>query len=278
MVFWATVWHCLSMEYLPQIPTHEASTRCQNHWHWLSQQSCPQAPCTCTQSPLLSARWITSQGVGVLMERGLNALMPLQDSWTLLPSRWVLATVTTPWTPSGTIGTGTKLSSSVSLCYCSIMWPHWCDFIQPAISHLPTVYPYISLALGSSLYMKLIKAKLASWECKADFDHFTLSQKYCATKWEQMVAAWEANHSKHDPYVVVKYGKYCYLLCCSYAHLIIVSLTEANIKLLLAKQEEVLVAQGTPPLHNKWNTSTFIIAGLGLEDLQFITQLIVSTV
>ena len=91
-----------------------------------------------------------------------------------------------------------------------------------------------------------------------------------------MVAAWEANHSKHDPYVVVKYGKYCYLLCCSYAHLIIVGLTEANVKLLLAKQEEVLVAQGTPPLHNKWNMSTFIIAGLGLEDLQFITQLIVS--
>ena len=77
-----------------------------------------------------------------------------------------------------------------------------------------------------------------------------------------MVAAWEADHSKHDPYVVVKYGKYCYLLCCSYAHLIIVGLTEANVKLLLAKQEEVLVAQGTPPL--------------GLEDLQFITQLIVS--
>ena len=44
--------HCLSMEYLPQIPTQEASTQCQNCWHWLSWRSCPQAPHTCTQSPL----------------------------------------------------------------------------------------------------------------------------------------------------------------------------------------------------------------------------------
>ena len=83
--------------------------------------------------------------------------------------------------------------------------------------------------------MKLIKAKLASWECKADFNHFTLSQKDPATEWDQMVAAWEADRSKHNSYVVVKYGKYCYLLHCSYGPLIIVGLTEAHVKLLLAK-------------------------------------------
>ena len=64
-----------------------------------------------------------------------------------------------------------------------------------------------------------------------------------------MVAAWEADHSKHSSYVVVKSGKYCYLLRCSYGPLIIVGFTEAHVKLLLAKQEDVLVTQGTPPLH-----------------------------
>lgn len=54
-----------------------------------------------------------------------------------------------------------------------------------------------------------------------------------------------------------------------YTHLkVLVGLTEADVKLLLARQEEDLVAQGVPPLHDKWNASAFIVAGLGLEELQ----------
>ena len=45
-------------------------------------------------------------------------------------------------------------------------------------------------------------------------------------------------------------------------------LTEADVKLLLAKQEEELVTLGVSPLHEKWNASVFIITGLGLEELQ----------
>lgn len=47
-----------------------------------------------------------------------------------------------------------------------------------------------------------------------------------------------------------------------------IGITEADVKLLLAQQEEELIAQGTPPVHERWNVSVFIIAGLGLEDLQ----------
>ena len=95
-----------------------------------------------------------------------------------------------------------------------------------------------------------------------------LSQGAHTVEWEQMVITWEADHSKPDPYVVVKSGKYQPLRNISYTDLITIGLTEADVKLLLAKQEEDLVSQGVPPLHEKWNASAFIIAGLGLEDLQ----------
>lgn len=61
--------------------------------------------------------------------------------------------------------------------------------------------------LGSTLYVKLIKAELASRECQADFDRLTLSQKDHVAGWESMVTAWEADHSQPDPYVVVKSGE-----------------------------------------------------------------------
>ena len=65
---------------------------------------------------------------------------------------------------------------------------------------------------------------------------------------------------------MVKSGKYQPVQNISYTDLITIGLTEADVKLLLVKQEEDLVSQGVPPLHKKWNVSTFIIAGLGLEE------------
>ena len=89
-----------------------------------------------------------------------------------------------------------------------------------------------------------------------------------------MVITWESDHSKSNLYVLVKYGKYQPLQNISYTDLITIGLTEADVKLLLVKQEEDLVSQGVPPLHKKWNASTFIIAGLGLEESSVSNYLI----
>ena len=123
------------------------------------------------------------------------------------------------------------------------------------------------VGLGSSLYFKLISTELENRQSKADFDHFMLSQGDHAVEWEHMVMAWEADHSKPDPYVVAKSGKYIFFYSLNRTDRVFAGLTEADMKLLLAIQEEELVTLGVPPLHEKWNVCV-IIAGLGLKELQ----------
>ena len=128
-----------------------------------------------------------------------------------------------PWIPSGTTGTGARWLGWVSLLVYDITWPFdshcwfttslWSSslhsqLVPSTFITTPTPPP---LNLGSSLYSKLINAELESHESKSNFDHFTLSQGDCVVEWECMVVAWEADHSKPDPYIVAKSGKCIFL-------------------------------------------------------------------
>ena len=142
------------------------------------------------------------------MGRESSTLMPPQDLCVLLPSRWVLDTDMMPWIPSGTTGTGTR-------------WLGWVSLLRTISRDLLSflTHPFnihsnantSTINLGSLLYSKLINAELESHESKTNFYRFTLSQGDWVVEWERMVVAWEANHSKPDPYVVVKSGKCIFL-------------------------------------------------------------------
>ncbi|KII84055.1 hypothetical protein PLICRDRAFT_671736 [Plicaturopsis crispa FD-325 SS-3] len=107
------------------------------------------------------------------------------------------------------------------------------------------------VGLGKSLKKKLVASIPERIKHQAAFDAFTESQEARdVEEWRAMVLAFEADASSPNPYHLPKSG-----------------LTEADVRLNLARHDAELAASGAPSLHNV-TPSGFIIAGLDLEEQQ----------
>lgn len=118
-------------------------------------------------------------------------------------------------------------------------------FIQP-------LGRYLTYSTGALLLRRLRQALEECTVQKDSFESFSAKQEDRVPVWTAMVEAYEADSTQPNPYEVAKSG-----------------LTEADIRLAFAKEEEEQAAKGIPAIHEV-SPSTFIIAGLDLEEQQYV--------
>ncbi|GBE89394.1 hypothetical protein SCP_1600550 [Sparassis crispa] len=107
--------------------------------------------------------------------------------------------------------------------------------------------------LESHLVKHLAEALLMMAKQKAIAEKFTSTfSPATIEKWHQMVAEWDQDKTKPDPYVEPS-----------------ASMMMAMIRLELAEEEAIEAMRGEPQLHEKLTASTFLRLGLELEERQW---------
>ena len=104
--------------------------------------------------------------------------------------------------------------------------------------------------------------------------HQDLFKKFTATftpqsvsKWEEMVKAWEFDHSLPNPFEEPINSECPMFYSCSRMLTFYLDTTERQIRRLLAEEEEADAARGVLPPH-KVTPSSFLSTGLDLEEQQ----------
>ncbi|KAJ7479906.1 hypothetical protein FB451DRAFT_1395466 [Mycena latifolia] len=106
------------------------------------------------------------------------------------------------------------------------------------------------VGLVASLQRRLERAEREGQVQAEAFETFSQQQRDLVPEWRQLVLDFEKDSTKKNPYDVTIKG-----------------LTEAQVRLQFAEEEAAEVAHGVPSLHDV-SPSTFIVAGLDLEDEQ----------
>lgn len=108
---------------------------------------------------------------------------------------------------------------------------------------------------GALLLRRLRQAREECAVQKESFESFSAKQEDRVPTWTAMVEAYEADSTQTNPYEIAHSG-----------------LNEADIRLAFAREEEEQAAKGIPAVHEV-SPSTFIIAGLDLEEQQYVPHI-----
>lgn len=92
------------------------------------------------------------------------------------------------------------------------------------------------------------------------FNEFSAAQAEHVAAWELWIRDWEAKRRTNNPYILPHSG-----------------LSEKDIQLQLAQEEEAALKAGTLPLHDV-SPVEFIVAGLDLEESQYVLSVILDSI
>ncbi|KAF7345205.1 CxC2 domain-containing protein [Mycena sanguinolenta] len=145
-----------------------------------------------------------------------------------------------PWASIGAIATSTRVSGPGARH--DTLDDHWNFW-----NWMKTLGLHIVAAI---LRRRLDAARKEQASQREAFELFTLQQAERVPVWKKMVEDFEAGIEEKNPY-----------------HMKITGMTEAEVRLKFATEEEEEAKRGTPPLHEV-TPSSFITAGLELEDQQ----------
>jgi hypothetical protein len=115
----------------------------------------------------------------------------------------------------------------------------------------------------------LDNAKLEQVKHTEVFETFSLEQAERVPAWKAMVEEFEEDGTKKNPYEAEVKGKSIFGCDSSQSDGISAGLMEMQLRLQFAAEEEEEAAKGVPQVHEV-SPSTFIAAGLDLEDEQYV--------
>ncbi|KAJ7745164.1 hypothetical protein B0H14DRAFT_2637194 [Mycena olivaceomarginata] len=147
-----------------------------------------------------------------------------------------------PWSNIGVIATSTHVSGPGARH--DMLDDHWNFWNWLKTIGLP------KQLLAAILRRRLDNARKEQVKQREGFELFTLQQAEQVPAWKEMVEEFEADETKKNPYEVK-----------------ITGLTEAEVRLKFAQEEEEEAKNGVPVLHEV-TPSSFIAAGLELEEQQ----------